>query len=217
MGVLTRRSWARGEVTASTRAAFVICGTDCGLLGLKVKLGNNQMAIRIACGGCGRQMKAQDQYAGKTVRCPKCNTAIGIPKLAPGNVQNSGDANDRAKTVAAAGCFGCFGTVILFSLAASFFININADESSKVANTEGTAWVYCKDFVKERLTSPASAEFPSRLSGNVLVTSSAGRRLSFQSYVESNNALGVKLRTDFTCKVRYHENSDSWLLVSLDM
>jgi len=34
------------------------------------------MAIRVACGSCGKQLNAPDNFAGKQVRCPGCKSAV---------------------------------------------------------------------------------------------------------------------------------------------
>lgn len=39
------------------------------------------MAIPIACGSCGKQIKAPDKYAGRIVKCPKCGNSIGVPGM----------------------------------------------------------------------------------------------------------------------------------------
>ena len=40
------------------------------------------MSIRVKCGSCQQTIKAEDRYAGRTVRCPACREPITIPNLA---------------------------------------------------------------------------------------------------------------------------------------
>ncbi|HVJ85475.1 MAG TPA: PrsW family glutamic-type intramembrane protease, partial [Caulifigura sp.] len=40
------------------------------------------MSIRVKCGSCQQTIKAEDRYAGRTVRCPGCREPITIPNLA---------------------------------------------------------------------------------------------------------------------------------------
>jgi tetratricopeptide (TPR) repeat protein/DNA-directed RNA polymerase subunit RPC12/RpoP len=39
------------------------------------------MSTVFACPSCGRQIKSSVEYAGKSVRCPKCKDAIQVPKI----------------------------------------------------------------------------------------------------------------------------------------
>lgn len=59
----------------------------------------------------------------------------------------------------------------------------------------------CREIVKEGLEAPSSAEFPpidDPGGGSGLVTDD-GCRMTYASYVEALNPLGVKLRTRFSC------------------
>jgi phage FluMu protein Com len=35
--------------------------------------------VAIACAGCGKQLKAKAELAGKKVKCPQCGKAVAIP------------------------------------------------------------------------------------------------------------------------------------------
>ncbi len=37
------------------------------------------MAISFACSNCGKRLKVDEKFAGRTVRCPACKEAVGIP------------------------------------------------------------------------------------------------------------------------------------------
>ncbi|HUT12075.1 MAG TPA: hypothetical protein VMY42_16355 [Thermoguttaceae bacterium] len=39
--------------------------------------------MNVTCGNCGVNLKAKDELAGKTAKCPKCGCAIEIPSLVP--------------------------------------------------------------------------------------------------------------------------------------
>jgi len=39
--------------------------------------------MNLICGSCGKKLKAKDELAGKTAKCPKCGNAIEIPRAAP--------------------------------------------------------------------------------------------------------------------------------------
>lgn len=49
------------------------------------------MSIRVKCGSCQQTLKAEDRYAGRTVRCPACREAIKIPEVAPPPVKSAAE------------------------------------------------------------------------------------------------------------------------------
>src|SRR5438552_3666559 len=60
------------------------------------------MPISVSC-ACGHQFRAKDQYAGKTVKCPKCAKAlvIGGPAVAKCDVFLSYSSKDKLTADAA--------------------------------------------------------------------------------------------------------------------
>jgi predicted RNA-binding Zn-ribbon protein involved in translation (DUF1610 family) len=54
--------------------------------GVQAPAGNQPAAIEavaaivaVACAGCGKKLKAKAEWAGRTVKCPQCGTAVAIP------------------------------------------------------------------------------------------------------------------------------------------
>jgi len=74
------------------------------------------------------------------------------------------------------------------------------------------AWVICQQFVEDRLTAPATADYPAGYSQ--YTTSLGAGRFRVDAYVDAENSFGALVRTDFTCTVNYQGN-DSWRLESL--
>src|SRR6516165_1472132 len=37
------------------------------------------MAIKVACPGCGKKLRARDRHAGRRSKCPACGGAIEVP------------------------------------------------------------------------------------------------------------------------------------------
>jgi hypothetical protein len=85
-------------------------------------------------------------------------------------------------------------------------------KSAETGPTAFDAWVACQLFVKEDLVAPATADFP--WWGEVEVVQLNATDFEVRSYVDSENLMGAKVRTFFTCKVRYTE--ESWLLLELE-
>ena len=85
-----------------------------------------------------------------------------------------------------------------------------ANEQSTSNNTIG-AWTYMKEFVRQRLKSPSTAEFP--FGGHRDVTALGDKRYLVESYVDSQNSFGATLRTKFRGVIR--ETPNGWELESL--
>jgi hypothetical protein len=49
------------------------------------------MAILLTC-ACGKQFRAKDEFAGKTMKCRNCGLTLVIPDAGPGSGTHSGDA-----------------------------------------------------------------------------------------------------------------------------
>lgn len=41
------------------------------------------MTLKARCSGCGKSVKAGDDWAGRRAKCPECGVAISFPPLAP--------------------------------------------------------------------------------------------------------------------------------------
>ena len=78
----------------------------------------------------------------------------------------------------------------------------------------GGAWVWTMGFVKERLKSPSTADFPHVW--NVYFADMGNRTWKVAAYVDAQNSFGATIRTRFISVVKYVGN-DRWVLVSLDM
>jgi len=88
-----------------------------------------------------------------------------------------------------------------------------AEREQNLGNTGDVhgAWVYAQAFVKERLKSPKSADFP--FDGFRSVVNLGADRYRVPSYVDSTNPFGVELRRKFTCTLR--NEGSRWVLESL--
>lgn len=76
--------------------------------------------------------------------------------------------------------------------------------------TDGAAFVACKDFVKDRLKAPSTADFGSIIDTDIAHT---GPVWTVSGPVDAENSFGAKLRLDYTCMIR--ANGDTWTLESI--
>lgn len=51
------------------------------------------MAIKVTCGSCGQTLKAKDEYAGRTTKCPGCGEPLKIPEAVYDAEEMGGDDN----------------------------------------------------------------------------------------------------------------------------
>ena len=85
-----------------------------------------------------------------------------------------------------------------------------------------SAFVHAQFFVKDRLISPSSADFPTTIRDSATYVFEVSRdppntcTWSVSSYVDSQNAFGAMLRTYYSVKLTYRSSTDSWILKELD-
>jgi len=79
---------------------------------------------------------------------------------------------------------------------------------------EGGAYVWTRDFVRQRLKAPRTAKFP--YIWNAHFEDMGDRKWRVVCYVDAQNAFGAEVRTYYDAVVRYVGNY-KWELVSLKM
>ncbi|WP_060880175.1 hypothetical protein [Streptomyces scabiei] len=82
------------------------------------------------------------------------------------------------------------------------------------------AAVMCEDFVKQRLKSPGSAEFPDTLDADYaktkVLSDTKPWKYKVTGVVDSENSLGAKVRSDYVCTVSTKDD-DTWTLDDMQM
>ncbi|MEX2363113.1 MAG: hypothetical protein WD597_05795, partial [Balneolaceae bacterium] len=66
-------------------------------------------------------------------------------------------------------------------------------------DNKSMAYYMCEQWVKQRLKSPKTADFPSVFEGKFDNIFKDGAEYQIWSYVDSENSFGATLRTGFTC------------------
>lgn len=92
------------------------------------------------------------------------------------------------------------GGAVLFAL----FAWLSSIESPPLGDPL-SASVRCKGFVKERLKAPSTAEFADYRPE--MATDLGSGRYRIRSWVEAENSFGARLRTSYTCTVRYEDGT----------
>ena len=108
---------------------------------------------------------------------------------------------NRARWITVIVVFCVFGLLVLG--------HINSDSC-----TDGiTAYVMSKDFVKRRLISPSTAEFPSYSSIKTMYLGECKHEI--RGYVDAQNPFGATIRNRYYVKLQKEENSDYWKLLKI--
>lgn len=94
---------------------------------------------------------------------------------------------------------------------AAVLAGCSADPVDPAADDQSTsAEVMCEQFIERELKAPKTAEY----SGTK--TSKNGAEYTVVGAVDSENALGVALRSEYTCVIR-SDGDDKWTLVDLKL
>lgn len=104
------------------------------------------------------------------------------------------EADTKAKTGYAIGCFGLVAVVVAFVTYSA--INGTNTDSGSGASDSFKAQYYAKERVKELLKSPSTAEFQDNV-----VHDLGGGAYQVTGRVDAQNSFGAKLRKTWTCKI----------------
>lgn len=75
------------------------------------------------------------------------------------------------------------------------------------------SYTICQDFVKNRLRSPSTADFPSFRNVNVFET--GNNKYMVKGYVDAQNSFGATLRTQYECEVQL--DGETWRLQHIEL
>lgn len=105
------------------------------------------------------------------------------------------------------------GFIISFIVIIGFSIYLANQDTKPYAPNHVMAHIMCKDFVKDKLTSPGSAIFSDEYTHEVM---NDGVTFVIGSDVDSQNIMGATLRTRYACAIKYvGGEGEAWKLVKL--
>jgi hypothetical protein len=158
----------------------------------------------IQCVDCGRDVSTE------AAACPNCGRPIALqpPKPIP----------LKPETSKSMGCFqiGCLSVFAFIILMVAIETCSNSDSNGakpESSHSPLNAYVMCKQFLKDRLKAPSTADFPFESYEDV-TTSMGGGQYRVSSYVDSENSFGAKIRTRYSCEVEW-TGGDNWRLLDL--
>ena len=77
----------------------------------------------------------------------------------------------------------------------------SSDSSSDTETNKMLAYNYAENFVKQRLKSPSTAEFPRLFEKAEHIIELGNDEYLIQSWVDSQNGFGAMIRSNFSCKI----------------
>jgi hypothetical protein len=96
------------------------------------------------------------------------------------------------------------------------FATISKPSTKKKNNYASLAFVQCQEFVRDRLKSPSSSDFPFADYTSWRV---GDDKYIIKSYVDAQNTFGAMIRSDWKCEILYTGNtsgSREWELLNLE-
>ena len=150
----------------------------------------------------------------KAIKCKHCGERLDSEE-AKRMVELKKKQKPKTRSV-----FKALGIILLFLFGLTLLYPTEKQtEQSKIAEQKSehdaiTAWVMAQEFVEGRLKTPSKAKFP--MYDSKKIHHIGDGRYKIASYVDSQNSFGAKLRSSFSCVVRY-EGNDAWVLEWLDM
>lgn len=146
------------------------------------------------------------------IQCPECSEDVSEnAESCPGCGEPiSGGSDDEFTASQGCAMIGC--SVVSIGLLIFGLLLLSSVDNETGGPTASGAISVCQQFVKNRLKSPSSAEFPWGMDAEQV----SEKQYRVQSYVEAQNSFGATLRKDFTCITR-HKEGQTWDLVDLDV
>jgi hypothetical protein len=92
-------------------------------------------------------------------------------------------------------------TIVSFLFIAFGSDDDNGSSSSSTDTNKFLAYSYAEDFVKQKLKSPSTAEFPGTFEKDKHITELGNSQYQITSWVDSQNGFGAMLRSKFSCKI----------------
>ncbi|MDA3781036.1 MAG: hypothetical protein PF487_12565 [Bacteroidales bacterium] len=145
--------------------------------------------------------KCEHYYGKKKEKCPKCG-------FANNDIEPKSNIKLIAGLITAAIFIGLFFGVKSMFTSDSDGNNVTNSYNDSRTNKQ-LAYNYAMDFVKERLKSPSSAEFPSLFDRQKHITELSSTVYVINSWVESQNSFGAMIKTKFSCRIKISNDAVS--------
>ncbi|MCG2590397.1 zinc ribbon domain-containing protein [Rhodohalobacter sulfatireducens] len=145
----------------------------------------------VNCKECEREISSDADT------CPHCGYSI---------------KKEREEKESAIGCL-----IVVFIIIAGFYFWPESSSNEKPWNERDNstmAYIMAENWVKDRLISPSTAEFPGTLEYRDHISRLPDQIYEIDSYVDSQNQMGAMVRTPFFARIQ-QTSEDNWKLLEL--
>lgn len=84
-----------------------------------------------------------------------------------------------------------------------------SEKSYNTYHSPSYAYIQAETFIKKKLKSPSTAEFPGVFEKKDHIVSMGGSKYKISSWVDSQNSYGAMMRTNFSCVIEFEGNKVS--------
>ncbi|MEW6004681.1 MAG: hypothetical protein AB1695_05125 [Stygiobacter sp.] len=111
------------------------------------------------------------------------------------------------------GCFKTVFSIVLLLFVLSFLFRTCSGNSDS-DDSESMALVMSRNFVRDKLLSPSTAEFAGLSDSRVIKKENVWY---INSYVDAKNAFGVAIRKNYSCRLIYKPDEKVWSLLEMNL
>lgn len=105
--------------------------------------------------------------------------------------------------------------IILAVLVLSYLVISENSKEEKIfeKDLKIDAFVIAKNFIRQNLKAPSTAEFQSYPEATI---SNDGNQFTIYTYVDAQNSFGAMIRTHFRVVLKYKPETDKWELIDIE-
>ncbi|MBW2602686.1 MAG: hypothetical protein JRE28_00010 [Deltaproteobacteria bacterium] len=189
-----------------------------------------KMEGKVRCPKCGNwdtyvALLKDGTYGNYCSHCKEPINEMSTTSEKPPKPSTEKDSSKPKKSGCGMGCGGILLVLFILFIIGSIMNSLEDKTSGKKSTAPTTSWreqdrssmayIMMEDYVKTRLKSPKSAEFPGVFDGKLDHVSYLGnQKYRINSWVDAQNAFGATIRTRFVGEIE-QVSIDQWRLVSL--
>lgn len=165
--------------------------------------------IVIASGGDGDKLSrlVEEKALLKERKTANSNDNTTVDNVHLGDINKRITKVENQMKIKPATSPGCLIAIAIFFAVLLIVILMNHSSSH---NNSSNALAMSQVFVKKKLLSPSTADFPGELESTITHLDNIW---DVDSYVDAQNAFGAKIRRFYHCQLRYEKGTDNWYLM----
>ncbi|MFT6865914.1 MAG: DNA-directed RNA polymerase subunit RPC12/RpoP [Cyclobacteriaceae bacterium] len=149
--------------------------------------------------------ECEKEISDKANSCPNCGYELNPkPKELKEPPKHKNDGSGCGTWIVVIGVI-----FLILYLIGSFSDDNSSSNSPSGSTNKFLAYTYAEDFVKKKLKSPGTAEFPGTFEKADHITELRYNKYKIVSWVDSQNGFGAMIRTNFSCIIEFNGNEVS--------